>query len=81
MAYKGSFYYDEDYELGDESSFEYIYEDNLTSFDLNQVFNCCSMVCNQLTKQFLFILAINLAYRVIRQTGLFLINLSIYMHT
>jgi hypothetical protein len=72
MTYKGSFYYDEDYELDDnyQNSFEYAYEDN-SAFDLNQVFSCGFMVLKQLTTQFLYLFAINLAYRVIRQTGLF----------
>lgn len=71
MANKGSFYYDQDYDLDSDyhNSFEYAYEDNLPGFDLSQVFSCGFMVLTQLTTQFLYLFAINLVYRVIRQTG------------
>lgn len=77
MANLGSFYYDEDYGIDGENyhnSFEYAYEDKMPSFDLNQVSSCGFMIIKQLTIQFFYLFAINLVYRVIRQTGLLIIH-------
>lgn len=73
MAYKGSYYYDDDYDYQGDEDFQYIYDDNISISDLNQVLGCGFMVLKQIIKQFFYLFAINLAYRVIRQTGLFLI--------
>lgn len=71
MAYKGSFYYDEDYDLDDnyQNSFEYSTDDNLPTLNFNEALNCGFMVISQLMSQFLYLFGVNLAYRIIRQTG------------
>lgn len=76
MAYKGSFYYDDDYDLVDDyhRSFEYNYDETLPIFGFQEVINCGFVVIKQLINQFLYLFGINLIYRVIRQTGLFEFN-------
>lgn len=72
MAYKGSFYYD-DYDLDHyDDSFEYSYDDQLPSFELSDILSCGSTVLKQILKQISYLLVINLIYRLIRQTGMWL---------
>lgn len=75
MAFKGSFYYEEDYDLDDSyhNSFEYSADDNLPTLGFNEVISCGFMVISQLIYQFLYLFGVNLLYRIIRQTGLCLI--------
>jgi hypothetical protein len=70
MAYKGSVYYD-DYDLDSYNDFDYSYDDvQKNSFGIEEVFNCGITVLKQISNQLFYVLAINLLYRVIRQTGL-----------
>ena len=71
MAYKGSFYYDEEYDLEDsyQNSFEYSADDSLPTLSFNEVISCGYMVLSQLLSQFLYLFGVNLLYRIIRQTG------------
>lgn len=82
MAYKGSFYYDEeDYDLEDSyhNSFEYSADDNLPTLGFNEVISCGFMIISQLIYQFLYLFGVNLVYRLIRQTGLCLLYSKKYL--
>lgn len=76
MAYKGSFYYDEDYDMDVDyhNTFEYSDDENLPTFGFNEVMSCGYMVIKQLLSQFIYLLGVNFVYRLIRQTGLIIIT-------
>lgn len=75
MSYKGSFYYD-DYDLENyDDALEYVNDDDqLPTFELSDILNCSLTVLSQIFKQIFYIFAINLVYRLIRQTGKQVIN-------